>query len=285
LTYREGGDELITYKVDKILEHRQYLLDRFLQYNESVTGVTDYGPFCVYLLKDEKLVGGIQSSYDSNWADLGEVYYESKLILRIMLNELYKKYKGQVQGISFDSHVPVTIEDLIDQGFNAKVVLEGKPLGKTSYELVNEEMAVVAFDHDYTLVTSAEPHDLYKEIMEQHLKEYNQAHDLKDDAERLQVVAFDGQDLIGGVHGYLEEDYLLVSLLWVEERYRKLNIATELMGMIEREASSRNITSSYLGTTNFQAKGFYEKLGYVVAGTYKEMPKGYENYTMIKLVI
>jgi len=276
---------MITYKIDKTLEHKKHLLDGLLEYNESVTGVTEYGPYCVYLLKENKLVGGIQSTYDWNWANLGEIYYESNQILAIMLNELYKRYTGNVQGISFDSHITITIDDLIKQGFNSKVILKDKPLGKEYHELVNDDMVVKAIDHDFIIITSTEPHESYKEIMKNHINYYNQQHNLIDDAEELQVIAKDDEKIVGGVYGYIKDNYLFVSILWVDESYRKSNVATELMSMIESAAVSRDIKSSWLGTTSFQAKGFYEKLGYVVKGTFEELPKGYENYTMVKQVI
>ena len=37
-----------------------------------------------------------------------------------------------------------------------------------------------------------------------------------------------------------------------------------------------------LGTVEFQAKNFYEKIGYSVILTKENDPKGYKSYTMIK---
>ena len=55
------------------------------------------------------------------------------------------------------------------------------------------------------------------------------------------------------------------------------------MNMIEEEATQKGVKLFSLGTAEFQARPFYEKLGYKVVMTLPNNPVGYECYTMRKL--
>jgi hypothetical protein len=54
------------------------------------------------------------------------------------------------------------------------------------------------------------------------------------------------------------------------------------MKLIEQEVLEMGVVSITLGTAEFQAKPFYEKLGYEVVGLRKESPKGYVSYSLRK---
>ncbi|MFP9230023.1 GNAT family N-acetyltransferase [Pectobacterium cacticida] len=55
---------------------------------------------------------------------------------------------------------------------------------------------------------------------------------------------------------------LEVQYLWVSEPYRNNGLGRQLMQAAEREALNRGCHMAYVDTFEFQAKGFYEKLGY-----------------------
>jgi hypothetical protein len=50
----------------------------------------------------------------------------------------------------------------------------------------------------------------------------------------------------------------------------------------EVEARRRGCHSAYLDTFDYQARPFYEKLGYVVFGTLEDYPKGHQRFYMMK---
>jgi hypothetical protein len=56
------------------------------------------------------------------------------------------------------------------------------------------------------------------------------------------------------------------------------------MMRVEEEAKRRRLKMIDLGTSDFQAKDFYEKLGYKAVYTQKNQPRGYNTYTMIKII-
>ncbi|BES64166.1 hypothetical protein SANA_06050 [Gottschalkiaceae bacterium SANA] len=90
------------------------------------------------------------------------------------------------------------------------------------------------------------------------------------------------KEVLGGVYGYIERDWLYISLLWVDDSARGLGVGTQVMDRIERWAEEKGIRNFYVGTAEFQARPFYEKRGYSVITTCVDQPKGYECYTLVK---
>jgi GNAT superfamily N-acetyltransferase len=92
----------------------------------------------------------------------------------------------------------------------------------------------------------------------------------------------DDGEILGGVLGNTWGAWLYVSDVWVDTAYRGKGYATKLMTAIETYASGRRCSYSYLDTFSFQARPFYEKLGYKIFGTLEDHPKGHTHYFMRK---
>ncbi|MFW5794273.1 MAG: GNAT family N-acetyltransferase [Bacillota bacterium] len=99
-----------------------------------------------------------------------------------------------------------------------------------------------------------------------------------------EIVALDNNNFIGGISCEIYDDTLYISRIAVKENYRKKQIGKNLMQFLEKEAKKRNLKVIQLGTCEFQAKGFYNKLEYKIVFTRDNNPKGYKNYTMIKVI-
>ena len=87
-------------------------------------------------------------------------------------------------------------------------------------------------------------------------------------------------NLIGGLTASTFWGWLAIDDLWLDESIRGQDIGTELMKKAEAEAIGRGCTSAQLSTFSFQAKGFYEKLGYRVIGALEDYPPGETFYWM-----
>jgi ribosomal protein S18 acetylase RimI-like enzyme len=70
--------------------------------------------------------------------------------------------------------------------------------------------------------------------------------------------------------------------LWLCNSLRGQGIGRRLVSMAEAEARSRGCSRVWLRTFGFQARGFYEKLGYGVVGVLEDYPPGNELYWMRK---
>ncbi len=88
--------------------------------------------------------------------------------------------------------------------------------------------------------------------------------------------------LVGGLTGYTVWDWFYVERLWVEAPLRGRGLGARLMAEAEAEARRRGAHHAHLRTYSFQARGFYEALGYRVVGTLDDYPPGGQFYWMRK---
>jgi len=92
----------------------------------------------------------------------------------------------------------------------------------------------------------------------------------------------DSGQTIGGLTGRAIYDWLFISLLHIPEAFRGQDIGTRLMAKAEEFARQRGLVGIWLDTYSFQARGFYEKLGFTVFGTIEGHPRGGARYFLEK---
>jgi len=93
----------------------------------------------------------------------------------------------------------------------------------------------------------------------------------------LHVYAFGvAGTLIAGVVGrtHTLRSWFEVRLVWVDAPYRRHGIGRQLMTRAEQEAMQRGCQYARVATSQYQAPGFYAKLGYMVYGTLENCPPG-----------
>ncbi|HMK68521.1 MAG TPA: GNAT family N-acetyltransferase [Stellaceae bacterium] len=89
--------------------------------------------------------------------------------------------------------------------------------------------------------------------------------------------------LAGGLDGVIGWAWLFVDNLWVHEELRGRGFGRELLARAERFAAARGCHSVWLDT--FQARGFYEHLGYAVFASLEDYPPGQTKYFLRKRLI
>ena len=92
-------------------------------------------------------------------------------------------------------------------------------------------------------------------------------------------------NIAGGLWGRTALGWLYVEVLAVPARLRGRGIGTELMSRAESEAIARGCHSAWLDTFEWQARGFYERLGYGCFGELNDYPRGFSRYFMKKVLI
>jgi GNAT superfamily N-acetyltransferase len=90
-------------------------------------------------------------------------------------------------------------------------------------------------------------------------------------------------EILGGLWGGTSYAYLHIDLLFVPESMRGNGTGTNLMIQAEEEAIQRGCRGVWLDTFSFQARGFYEKLGYSVFGDLADNPPGHTRFFMKKV--
>jgi GNAT superfamily N-acetyltransferase len=98
----------------------------------------------------------------------------------------------------------------------------------------------------------------------------------------VRLVARDDQGVAGGLLGHTRWKWLYVAKLWVDERARGRGIGTQLLQAAENIGRERGCTDVYLDTFEYQARPFYEKLGYELFGTLDGYPPGYRQFFLRK---
>ena len=102
-------------------------------------------------------------------------------------------------------------------------------------------------------------------------------------AEKLFVTLHDTHGkLIAGMYANTVWGWLHIKQLWVSAEARGAGIGKRLMTAAETEAIRRGCHHAMLDTFDFQARPFYEKLGYSVFGTLNDFPWRHERYFMSK---
>jgi len=127
------------------------------------------------------------------------------------------------------------------------------------------------------------PEAVIREAIVASLIEYNTARSGIND-HRLLALAVEGGDgkPLGGLWGRTGFGWLFVELLLVPEALRGQGVGTSLMMRAEQEALRRGCHHVWLDTFEFQARGFYERLGYSCFGELQDYPVGVARYFMKK---
>ncbi len=91
----------------------------------------------------------------------------------------------------------------------------------------------------------------------------------------LDVYLLDSQGQVqGGLLGLLRWRWLAVDIMVVAPELRRQGLGSRVLRLAEAEARRRGCTRSVLDTASFQARPFYEKLGYRLVGEYPNMLPG-----------
>lgn len=139
---------------------------------------------------------------------------------------------------------------------------------------------------NYTLtVTDAADEETRKAVLAP-LVEYNASQAGPSQNRPLAVLVKDDQGaVIGGLWGHTGYDWLFTQLLVVPAALRGRGVGTDIMQLAEREAAQRGCHGAWLDTFEFQARGFYERLGYECFGELPNYPKGYARFFMKKALV
>jgi len=89
--------------------------------------------------------------------------------------------------------------------------------------------------------------------------------------------------LKGGVSGVIYCDWLRIDGLWVDDALRHRGIGTRLITRAENHAITLGCHSAWL--TSFQARGFYEAVGYEVFGTLDNFPAAQQQHFLRKRLV
>ena len=108
---------------------------------------------------------------------------------------------------------------------------------------------------------------------------------IPDESRKLAFVIIENGEIIGGITGKMNFNRCHISGLGIEKTSRSGGYGALLMEKIEEEAIQIGATIITVSTQDFQAKDFYERLGYTVFGELEDCPfEGTTKFYMSKRV-
>ncbi|ASS68348.1 MULTISPECIES: GNAT family N-acetyltransferase [unclassified Paenibacillus] len=88
----------------------------------------------------------------------------------------------------------------------------------------------------------------------------------------------------GGLTAQVIWGWLEIGYFWLEEGVRGQGTGSDLLAQAETLARQMGASRSKVTTFSFQAREFYEKLGYEVVGEIKDYPPGNSYYFLVKML-
>lgn len=89
-------------------------------------------------------------------------------------------------------------------------------------------------------------------------------------------------EIAGGVWGQINWNWLSIGLVWLSEPLRGEGYGRRLIDEIERIGRERGCRYAHLDTFSYQARPFYERLGYEVFAELEDYPPRHRRYFMKK---
>lgn len=260
------------------------------QYNEKYTGKQHFIPLRIVTKNAEgKIIGGISGIIIWGWL----------FIERLWINRDYQKLglgsyllgkaeiKALENGIIY-SKINSPGDELKDfytfHNYKLNCFLEDRPKGFNYYFLekkLSKKQIIKSIPKDINIINNPSDDDI-KNLLKLSSNDYNKITGNKLFKNIYITAKNQENEILGGMVAYIGWEWLYISTLWVHEQHRNKKIATKLVDEVEKHAIRLGVNKSFLGTTDFQAKNFYQKNGYNVFGISKNLPKGYNNYSMKK---
>jgi GNAT superfamily N-acetyltransferase len=92
----------------------------------------------------------------------------------------------------------------------------------------------------------------------------------------------DDGSVVGGIYGATMWTWLMIDGLWIAPSLRGQGLGRKLLLSAESEAIARGCSGSWLGTFDFQARDFYEHLGYIIFSELPGFPPGHTHFHLHK---
>lgn len=272
------------YIEDKNFKYKDELIKELRAYNLQHTGEKDSSTEYFYAIDGEKLVGSLYTNYTWDWVSIGSMFYEDIDVLKKLISEVSHYYKNKAVGMKLYTEVESRVEDFKSVGFDIGGITE-KTLRTPRYFYLKNIDFDIKSNAQIEVIVVTEKIDKYNSILLNQIQRFNRDNNIYPMEERnIMFVALDDDKFVGGVHGSITEDSMYIGWLVVDERYKGNGIGKNLMYKIEEKAKELNVSSINLGTVEFQAEKFYDKLGYKIVYIKENDPRGYKSYSMVKSI-
>jgi GNAT superfamily N-acetyltransferase len=136
-----------------------------------------------------------------------------------------------------------------------------------------------------TIEVVASPGEVEREAILRILSAHNDASVGPTERRQVAIVLRDAAGTItGGLYGKIGYRWLFVEFLAIAPEHKGQGIGRDLMQQAETLARDAGCIGMWLDTFSFQARGFYEKLGFAQFGTIDDFPPGHARFFLSKRI-
>ncbi len=270
---------MIHYKCEQTKEELQKIIDWLDQDSEKYLTKTEEQKGYAFIRTNNNVTGAVHVCFSNDWIIVREFFYNDTLTLTTLMRFIADKYPAK--GIHVRTYSTKVRADLLKIGFLEKVTISSiTDHAQLMYIDYNYDNPIPKTDCDCHFTD--EPDESLVELTYIKNKKQSKGINTPSLIKKVGISAFDKNTFIGGLSGQLLENSLHISLLAVDKNYRGKSVGYNLMKMAEKIAVDNNILTLDLSTKEYQARTFYESLGYTVIYTRQDYPIGFENYKLIK---
>lgn len=135
-------------------------------------------------------------------------------------------------------------------------------------------------DIECTVDEQPDPTEVHHVVRQ--LVAFNDSRAGTEDHRALAAFARTPDGIVGGAVGYTHWHWLFISHLWVDAAFRSNGLGERLVDSMEDAATRRGCTHAWLDTFGFQAKPFYESLGYAQFAELPDYADGHARHFLSK---
>jgi ribosomal protein S18 acetylase RimI-like enzyme len=133
------------------------------------------------------------------------------------------------------------------------------------------------------LIVEISPRPEDARFLEDRLYEFNvQATGIADGSPLAVLLRGPDGKVAGGAYGWSWGGTCSIRYLFVPAPMRNQGHGSRIMRAVEREAVARRCGQIVLETHDFQAPGFYRRLGFEIVGAIDDYPRGYRYFMLLK---
>lgn len=232
----------------------------------------------LYTFREGDLVGAMEASFFWDWVSIGNLFYEDPDVLADLASHAWSRYSEKAVGMYKFTTVNALASDLAQAGFTEHAAV---PVSTNdTYHYMNYGPDPSMTDKTCNVSVHDAPVEKHQATLDAHTGAFNKLHGIISEPEVFDVAALEGNGCVGGIQTEIYGDMLYVSRIAVDPVYRKRRIGSKLMLRILEHARKKGLSYVMLGTTDFHARAFYEKLGFRALYERPDNPRGYKSYMM-----
>lgn len=276
----EAGNQLI----------KDAILEGLRSYSAPWLGLGKLQPFSLYTHNSSsKLTAGISGavrqypSFKTAWIHKiwVEPSYRRQGIGRNLMNYLdYFACNKNCQNMQIEVFEFQSVEFFKKQGYWIEGILPKAIACKDQYFLRKQPSSSVVVSSGFSSVLLDETDNKkIKQTIARGVSDFNEPYFGPESQEDFSLyIENDKGIIISGITGKAGQKYAWVNVMWVDQSYRGRGLGRLLWQQLENYLVSKNCPLVLVGTLEFQAKLFYEKLGCRHQGTIQAWMGGYDQH-------